>query len=329
MKRKEVAAILIMVLAAPAAAVAGGGRPAHPPREAKLREETPRRNAPAAAEVLRRSEAADRFVSYRGMKIVKFYVPSVQTVKLKVVHLKPDETRTDYFAPPALAGVTVIQDGDNLWRYLPCRCVWERSRLGRPLPEDMIRRAALANYDLRLAGTDVVAGRPAYVIRAYPKHPGERAHQVWIDKRYYVTIATEADSPDGYVINSSRYTKIEFNPGDISPSVFKVTGKIKPVRKTAAPVKFKILGPRYIPRGYAQVSMSTLSVNGHTSVCMQFSNGADTISFFERPVNCRCKVPVIHSRYTRVMTWTRRNMAYTLIGDLSYAELHKIANSIK
>lgn len=281
----------------------------------------------SAIDVLRRSEDADKHVSYRGLKTVNVYFAGRSAVStLKVIHLKPNKTRTEYFTPVQLAGTILIENGPGVWRFDPRESEWEKT---------FVRASscgawdnALENYDVKLIGTDRVAGRPAYVIHAIPRMKGEKAHRVWIDKDYYLIIRTEVESPHGVVLDSSRYTDIEINPGDISPASFKITGKVKSAPENKS-TSIKIVKPTYLPKGYKLVAVESVSVNCRCCAHLQFSNGVNTISMFQRPSD-KCAAPSrINSKVSNVLTWARDGVLYTLMGKVSRSELQKIANSTK
>ncbi len=282
-----------------------------------------------AKDVLRRAEAADRHVSYRGMKIASVYFGNtLAKATVKVVHLRPDKTRTEYFSPPPLAGIILIQDGADFWKYHPTEKVWHELPGHTALHNDTIQKEAFENYDVRLLGTDHVAGRQAYVIQAVPKRRGESARRLWVDKQYYLVVRTQDESMTGWVFNSSEYTSIDFNPDDISADTFRITGKVKKAPKPAS-IPFPVIKPAYLPKGYKLVGVSALTLNNGPCAHVQLSNGANTISLFERIADKTTPKTSIQSKITNVLMWTRDGMQFTLIGDVSRAELQKIADSIK
>lgn len=279
-------------------------------------------------ELLRRAEVADRYVSYRGVKTATIALGCYcANARLKVIHLKPDKTRTQYFAPTLLAGVIVIQDGIDSWKYHPKEDVWEPIHVVCVQPVDLIRQEALENYDVRVVGTEQVAGRQAYVVQALPRNPGEHARRIWIDREHYLVIGTQVENVYGSVVNSSRYTNVDFNPGDISPSLFKVSGRLRQVQQRTCPVGFKVLKPSYLPSGYRLVGVSCLTVNGCSSAHLQFSNGVNIISLFQHRADRVIPPSRVDSKVTNVMTWARNGIQFTLMGDVARAQLQKIANS--
>lgn len=284
--------------------------------------------AASATDVLQKAQEADRHVSYRGMKTAVIYTSrSPITSTLKVVHLKPDLTRTEYFTPAALAGIIMIQDGDDIWKFNPRQDVWEHFCAGARISPETIKNNALKNYNLRIVGTDHVAGRPAYVVHATPRRSGDNI-RMWVDKQHFLIVGTQVESSAGKIVNSSRFTSIDFNPGDILPSAFKVTGKVKS-SSTKPCGKFDIVRPKYVPKGYRLLGAAWMSVKGHSCAHLQYSNGANTISLFERQCSEQKPGLTAGGKFTNILSWARDGISYTLIGNISRSELQKMADSIK
>ena len=279
-----------------------------------------------AIDVLRRSKDADKYVSYRGLKIVNVYFSGKSAAStLKVIHLRPNRTRTEYYTPVQLAGTVLIEDGLSVWKYDPRESEWEKVCVRSSKCGALDK--ALENYDVELIGNDRVAGRPTYVIHAIPRLSGERAHRIWIDKDYFLTIRTEVESPHGVVIDSSRYTDIDINPGNILPSTFKIAGKVKSAPKNKSNIT-NVIKPSYLPKGYKLVAVGSLSINCSCCAHLQFSNGVNTISMFQRPTD-KCAEPSRIGSTSNALTWARDGVLYTLMGKVSRSELQKIANSTR
>ena len=285
--------------------------------------------ATTAVEMFQRSQVSDTHVSYRGMKTVTLSCQGGPTTAVfKVIHLRPSKTRTDYFAPEVLSGVIVIQDGPVIWRYSPSQSSWRQLHCPNLPLQATLSQEALENFDLRLVGSDRLAGRPVYVIYAVPKCPGEAARRLWIDRENYVVMGTQVESPSGRVVNKSQFTKIEFNPANISPSIFKISGKIEEPAKPAQPASFKVLKPTYIPAGYRLIGMGSLTIQQLTCVHLQYSNGVSTISLFERKADPEPIAPRVDGKLLNVYTWTRGGIHFTLIGSVPRSELRRMAGSL-
>lgn len=286
--------------------------------------------AATATDVLRRAEVADRYVSYRGMKSATVSLGSrTATATLKVIHLKPDKTRTEYFAPAPLAGVILVDNGSEVWKFHPKEEAWEPMFTRVRPPMEAISRQAARNYEIRLVGTDEVAGREVYVIHAEPKREGESARRLWIDREFYLIVGTQVESPSGKVVNSARFTRVEFNPDDISPTIFRPSGKIKSVSASAGPPGFAAAKPSYLPDGYRLVSISCVNVNGCSSTLLQFSNGVNTVSLFQQKANGKTPPKQLKGSLVNVLAWNRSDMHFTLMGDLPRPDLQKIADSVR
>ena len=78
-----------------------------------------------AADALARSVSAPREVSYKGAKIAQVFHSGRSTqVRAKVYHRKPDKTRTEYIAPPSVAGTIILDIGQDRWQYFcPSHCL--------------------------------------------------------------------------------------------------------------------------------------------------------------------------------------------------------------
>jgi sigma-E factor negative regulatory protein RseB len=282
-----------------------------------------------AVQIARRAQDAGRHVSYRGVKnafVLVNKAPYYSTIK--VVHTAPDMTRKDFYSPARLAGTVVIQSGPDVWKYAARERYWEKVPSAEVGPKEAGQDAAFGNYEVRLVGSDRVAGRAAYVLKATPKGNAEPRRMLWVDKSCYLVLKTRAETPERKLLSSSEYTSIAINPGDISPSVFEITGKVK-CSATPAHVSFRVLKPSYLPRGYKMVGVTRTSAAGHPCAHLQFSNGVNSISLFERKCCDITDAPRVPESFTSIVTWARDGMLLTLIGETGRAELKRIANSTK
>lgn len=282
-------------------------------------------------EVVKQAQTANKRVSYRGMKEASlFFAGKFTTATLKVVHKKPDKTRTDFITPDSIAGVIIIQNGSSLWRYSPDSELWEKKQLADPDATEGLHPDLIKNFNIKLIGRERVAGRATYVIQAVPHNPSETARRLWVDESSYLVIRTQVEDPRGAVVNSSRFTSIEINPKDITDNAFRVTGRVHSAPKPG-PREFGAILPKYLPSGYRLFASTSITVNGTSCAHMQFSNGSNIISLFERKAADNSdKTPVPHkSNVATVLTWSHGGIVFTLIGNVSNRELIKIADSMR
>lgn len=285
--------------------------------------------AMTAVEIARRALDADRHVSYRGVKSTIVRVNQVQTTSaIKVVHRMPDMTRKEYFAPSPLAGTIVIQSGREAWKCDGCGPLWENVISAKCAPGRPNCDSAFANYVVELAGSEKIAGRDAYVIRAVPKGNKEPHRTLWVDKKCFLILRTQVETPEGSLLGSSGFTSITINPGNISPSAFVVAGKVESLRVPAG-LDFRVRRPSYLPKGYRLIGLTRESANGHPCAHLQFSNGVNTISLFERKCAEAADAPRVPKKLTTVVAWVRDGVLFTLIGEVARAELKKVADSTK
>jgi len=279
-----------------------------------------------ALDLVRRSQSADRTVSYRGLKYADIWIAGrVIRAHFKIVHSKPDRTRTEYFAPSELAGIITIDRGTESWRFLPNQRKWQHYKWElAPGRLDL----ALANYRVVPAGQATVAGRPAAILQLVPKKRGNPSLTIWVDARHYVVLKTESRNASGAPTTISAFRQITFEPNDIPASAFEARPDVKvpgnPVRYPKVPV----VKPRYVPKGYSFVNVSIVQVGKQDAWHLMYTNGINTISIFERERGGKDTgnwKPGI-ANLTRL---DQGNTTFTIISDIDKRELRKIADSLR
>lgn len=283
-----------------------------------------------AAQIARRAYEADRYVSYRGIKSTFVRTGGMQTrAIIKVVHLAPDKLRKEYFAPASLAGTVVVQNGRQVWKYDPYDPVWKGASSDRYGPERSINcKIALDNYDVKLVGSAKIAGRDTHVIRAVHKNGSEPRRTIWVDKQYFLVLKTVAETPEGVLRSSSGFTSITINPSDISPGIFAVAGKVQTF-PTPPGLDFRVQKPSYLPKGYKMIGITKETACGHPCAHLQYSNGVNTISLFERKFTGSSRAPKVSDKLVTVITWVKNGTLFTLVGEAPRSELQKVADSTK
>jgi len=287
-------------------------------------------HAMTALEIVRRAHNADCHVSYRGTKSTFVRTGRLQTrAIIKVVHLAPDKLRKEYFAPAALAGTVVVQNGCRVWRHEPYDPTWEVASSDKYGPGRSANcEIALRNYDVKLVGSGKVAGRDAHVIRAVHKNGREPRRTIWVDKQCFLVLKTVAETPEGVLRSSSGFTSITINPSDISPRIFAVAGKVHGF-PTPTGLDFRVQKPSYLPKGYKMVGITKETACGHPCAHLQYSNGVNTISLFERKYTGSSRAPRVPDKLVTVITWVKDGTLFTLVGDAPRSELRKVADSTK
>jgi hypothetical protein len=112
-------------------------------------------------------------------------------------------------------------------------------------------------YDAKLAGTDTILGRSAYIIEltlvtgASLQQRGVQIPErvkLWVDKQVYVVLRTEGWDAQGRVLESSGYTSFDINKS-VDPAVFNFTPPAD-----AAIVDMRLADAEALGKGWQQAS---------------------------------------------------------------------------
>jgi outer membrane lipoprotein-sorting protein len=280
-------------------------------------------------DIVKRSQVADLNVSYRGFKYADISVgKQIIRAQFKIVHRKPDHTRIDYHSPSELAGIITIERGADDWRYIPSQQRWHHNKWYLS-PENV--QLALKNYKIINAGKEKIVGRSAYVIKLMPKKPGNPSQTIWIDDTYYLVLKSELRNSSGIAVSTSVFKSITFEPKDITDAAFMIPTDVKPPNNPVPDLGFKVVKPKYIPKGYSFVQTSTVPIGKLYAAHLMYTNGINTISIFERKRDPKgggdWKSGL--GDVAKVVRFDYGQITFTIIGDIDKRELQKIANSLK
>jgi len=248
---------------------------------------------PLALEVLRKM-ATSRPISY---------IARAEAIRLKpqtfsatvTVYFKAGKRRVVY--GDRLAPTLVLLDnGESVYQLQPDRKLVVQMPIARQrLNFGLLRK----NYELRLLPSEQVAGRDCYVLVAQPKHRNNPTRKVWVDKVHFVVLRDELLAPDGTPVRIFVVKTIDFN-ADVDDSLFSVpsgwtvtNAPYRPIEDLSLSevekiVGFKVRLPRFVPEGYQLSGVGvTYCPHGTPIVHLQYSDGLNMISVFERPSQCR------------------------------------------
>ncbi len=285
--------------------------------------------APTGGDLMRLSEQAERSHSYRGERITRmFFRNQVVDAVAQVYHQKPDTTRTEYIAPPAMAGTVILQIGAERWRRDPRDGHWWRMT---PAPEarglDLLRR----NYDLRVAPAPPVANRPCHLLLLTPRHAGNPSKRMWVDQATGVVLRTELLNWHQQSISSSAFREIEVDPAPSArPDLLHPPARAGGEAGLAA-LAFAPVYPRYLPAGYVFSGTDLVNLGPHRGAHLRYSDGLNSISLFQAPAQAFGDMQPFESEqwwFAQVLTWRRGDLAYAVVGDINPAELRKMADSM-
>jgi len=295
--------------------------------------------APTASAVLQQSAKAGAHFDYCGTKRLLFYGgESPREIKLRVIHLRPDRTRTDFLGPGRTQGTVRIEIGKDAWRFHPRTSQWRPSASRDAAAMDLAR--LLANYTVTQERIERMAGRRCHVIAIKPRRSGNPSRRVWVDVATKVPLKTQFFAADGALISEASLTDIQFAVAKSLAALVHPPSNVAAAPEHQSALDFEPIKPAYLPPGYELVASAVLSARGRPSCHLQYSDGLGTVSVFEQrraPAKEEHERP--HARgqqqHTRhraqfppVLRWEHADIRFTLIGDVSLQELDKIAASL-
>jgi outer membrane lipoprotein-sorting protein len=204
------------------------------------------------------------------------------TVTINRWYEAPDKWRVEMSAGGALKGL-LVSDGTTMWRYDPAERTVSISEVGptyetlaalAPLGEptanlgDLLQRADQC-FSARVAGTDKVAGRSAYVVNlkqtgcfsaAAPNQGG--AQSLWVDKQTFLVLKSTASDAAGKQVEAREVTSVAFQepiPADTFTFAVPQGATVYDSRPKPAPSGVELVGqmqqlaaeagiPLYLPR---------------------------------------------------------------------------------
>jgi outer membrane lipoprotein carrier protein len=186
----------------PASSSSSGGATARPPIAANRAGD---QAGDEATRILLRAERAyDAVRTMRAEFVQDLTVPlleSTQRSRGTIYHRKPDRFLMRFSDP---AGDVVVADGRYLWLYYPSNDPGQvmRTSMGQAGRIDL-QREFLSNpterFDATVQGSEVVAGRPAKLLRLVPRTQAPyRSVRIWIDdqdalaRRFEITESNDA-----------------------------------------------------------------------------------------------------------------------------------------
>jgi outer membrane lipoprotein-sorting protein len=121
-----------------------------------------------------------------------------QVLQIKVEQSKSGKSRMTIIAPIGQQGVELVDDGDVMTTYDPDtretevrRSQRRRDKSGAVSQADLAER----NYSLAVKGQTRVAGRPALIVTAAPKHRGLTARRYYIDAQTAYLLRLDVGDP--------------------------------------------------------------------------------------------------------------------------------------
>ncbi|HDP95363.1 MAG TPA: outer membrane lipoprotein-sorting protein [Candidatus Aminicenantes bacterium] len=177
---------------------------------------------PSAAEILRRVDAnilADSKIV--ESKMIIHGRRGTRTVVAKSWQRGGTDSFTEYLSPPREKGTKMLKLGDRLWTYSPATDrtilisghMLRQSVMGSDLSyEDMMEDPSLENtYDASIAGSEEIAGRPAWILDLKAKS-GDVAYdkrRIWVDRERFIILRENLYAKSGKLLKQVTIEEVE------------------------------------------------------------------------------------------------------------------------
>jgi outer membrane lipoprotein-sorting protein len=295
--------------------------------------------------VLRRAAEAPLHTDYEVVQVLT--VPRAEgaaVVRVAVWHRRPSTYRMEFLAPRRLAGRVVVDDGRSSWHYEPSLHLLVR---GPSLSQRRQPVSLPPDATVRLLGTDVVAGRPSYLLAVLPASGGS-VRRLWVDQLRGLVLKSEAQDPERGVYFTTTVTRVSFAP--VPEELFRVPrprgartvelpwGRVARTRvsELARAVGFSLAAPAELPKGFEYRGGGVAVLGGTRAGLLQFSDGVTTVSLFQLPAG-RTGLPpggevfrlgpVVVRSYAaglfRMLAWERQGLRFVAVADAPVALLRE------
>ncbi|MCC6441988.1 MAG: hypothetical protein IT210_00885 [Armatimonadetes bacterium] len=298
--------------------------------------------------LLEKRDWASRQVGFTGIQMTTARTQQDVISLTQITHRRPDLTLIRYKAPEFLAGMMVLDNGQESLHYIPGKpFLMAVSSRFNPARMDMYTyntRLFRANYRLSWGGKQIVGNRQCLVIEVKPRYPGNPRRKLWLDTETGLEMKTERYDSGGRLSMTTRFVEIAFRD-TISDEEVSLPEKARFLNRVQRPdtpldlarsqevVGFQAMMPQYLPQGYAFYEASAIRTGRRNMAHLMFSDGMNTISLFEHIASERRNRK--HSPRNpwlglsaRMKSWKAGNLRLMLISDLPQSELDKIAASV-
>jgi len=306
---------------------------------------------------LTEAAVAPRSVSYSGTKTVTVWAQTVRASEVRIYHQAPDRTRLEYLAAGDQPERVVVISGGQQVEFVPGRGRYVEAPAPQTDEDTLIRQILpqlAANYEVRFAGAERVAGRPARIIDIQGRRPGRPRLRLWIDVESRLILRLERYGPAGALRETSAFLSVQLNP-PLAADLFIVSppaGAQVQTRLPQAPraaltieeisrrVGFIPQLPAYLPPGYQFVRSNVVTIRGTPTATFVFTDGVATMTLFEsrgaqvgagggQRVQIGVFEGTVQARgLATVLHWNTNGISITLVGDIASNELVRVGRSV-
>lgn len=260
--------------------------------------------------------------------------------------------RMEYVVPAPLKGEVMADDGRVSAHLIPRRKVLRLnpSRLAvlKERTEQAQQALARGHLQVELVGRDQIADQAAYVVVVKPRRGVQgQVRKFWIDTDKWVKLKTEDIGPNGAVVSTSYYTRIQYL-NDVPDSKFTIDppegfrvernlgpAGLLPLEKARKMVRFRVIEPDYVPPGFKLVGAAVEQFRGSHILGLRYTNNVTSFSLFQTPEKELSPkfLERLHEGPVRpdrgIYSWKEGSLTLTIIGNLPSDQIKKIRESVK
>jgi len=282
--------------------------------------------------------------TYVGDQTTRLLQGRVQDSHQIVRQAGAGRVRIEWLSPPELRGEVILISAGRILHYKPSLGV---ILVGAAPPAEMRERVRELGSGLRdgriratAVGSEVVAGQSASIVEVRSVGGGEFYRRFWIDERTGVRLKHETLDPEGRVVTTTYFTRIDYearpDEADFRPaSLPRVphapllpetepfttlaaarAASRNPIREPDVPPGFALTGAWVVPGG-----------PGRETAILRYSDGVNTFALFQSPAPAAVARPPHFG--IAVVHWVTGGRAYTLVGSLKRANLRRIIDSLR
>lgn len=225
-----------------------------------------------------------------------------------------------------------------------------------PRPELLSRKnmtLLIRNYDVTLADTsEMFAGYETNLLTVKSKFDKEVVRRIWVAKDRAVVLRSEELDNEGTLRSMSVYTQISFDKKDVvkalsgaKPPNNKGRGEYVSLEEAKKAFGERFIQPAYLPKGFELQSVKLMKFDDKSTVHLRYTDGLVMFSLFEAKSSdsseksngsrgARTKqiegvpVKIMDRRRIAILQWSQKQVALTLIGELTQSEMIQIATSM-
>ncbi len=253
---------------------------------------------------------------------------------------------------------TMVSNGKVMWFYDKRKNVVTEFNLPKRLPKfdyGEFVKVMMENSNVKLLGTERVAGRDCYVVEATPKTANLSAlftrEKLWIDKEYWYPLRIEMTSK--HYRMTIEYKNLTFNTGILDSFFeFKPPAGAKVVKQKLTPpkkltldeaqreVNFTIITPKYTA-GFKFKYAYVLKFDGKETVLLWYEKDGqrltirESVGVREMPLRNSTTIDIGNTKFTmakildiNILTFRRGEVNVTVSAKLPRDELLKIGESM-